>query len=78
MERKFFCNFLCVLYYRSFPKQLIIAKAAARCPKQVIILSPGTIASSAWWVSPAGFAAYASAPFRDFDPTIEIWADAFF
>ena len=67
---------LCALHYGPFQKQLIRAKAAARCPKQVILLSPGTIASPAWWVSPAGFAAYASAPIRDLDPTIEIWADA--
>ena len=61
---------MCVLDYRSFPKQIIRAKAAARCPKQIVPLSPRTIASLAWWVSSAEFAAYASAPFRDVDPSI--------
>ena len=67
---------LCALHYRAFQKQLLGAKASARGPKQVFHLSLKTIASLAWWVSPAGFAAYASGPIRDLDPTIEIWADA--
>ena len=53
---------LCALHYRAFQKQLLGAKASARRPKQVFHLSSKTIASLAWWVSPAGFAAYASAP----------------
>ena len=67
---------LCALHYRAFRKQLLGAKASARRPKQVFHLSSKTIASLAWWVSPAGFAAYASAPIRELDPTIEFWTDA--
>ena len=39
-------------------------------------MSSKTIASLAWWVSPAGFAANASAPIRELDPTVEFWTDA--
>ena len=67
---------LCALHYRAFQKQLLRAKASARRPKQVIHLSSETIASLAWWVSPAGFAANTSAPIRELDPTVEIWTDA--
>ena len=67
---------LCALHYRAFQKQLLRAKASARRPKQVIDLSSKTIASLAWWVSPAGFAANASAPIKELDPTVEIWAVA--
>ena len=65
-----------VLHYRAFQKQLLGAKASAPRPKQVFHLSSKTIASLAWWVSPAGFSAYASAPIRDLDPTVEFWTDA--
>ena len=34
------------------------------------------IASLAWWISPSGFAANVSAPFRELSPTVEIWIDA--
>merc|ERR1711867_90512 len=67
---------LCALHYRAFQKQLLGAKASARRPKQVFNLSSKTIASLAWWVSPAGFAAYAFAPIRELDPTVEFWTDA--
>ena len=67
---------LCALHYRSFQKQLLRAKASVRHPKQIIYLSSKSIASLAWWVSPAGFAANASAPIRELDPTVEIWTDA--
>ena len=61
---------LCALHYRAFQKQLLRAKASARRPKQVIHLSSKTIASLAWWVSPAGFAANTSTPIKELDPTI--------
>ena len=67
---------LCALHYRAFQKQLLGAKASAQCPKQVIHLSSKIIASLAWWVSPAGFAANVFAPIRELDPTVEIWTDA--
>ena len=67
---------MCALYYRVLQKQLLRAKASARCPKQVIHLSSETIASLAWWVSPAGFAANASVPIGELDPTVEMWTDA--
>ena len=67
---------LCALHYKAFQKQLLGAKASAQRPKQVFHLSSKTIASLAWWVSPAGFAAYASAPIRELDPTVEFWTDA--
>ena len=67
---------LCALHYRAFQKQLLRAKASAWCPKQVIHLSSETTASLAWWVSPAGFAANASVPIGELDPTVEIWTDA--
>ena len=67
---------LCALHYRSFQKQLLRAKVSVRRPHQIIYLSPKSIASLAWWVSPAGFAASASAPIRELDPTVEIWTDA--
>ena len=52
------------------------AEASAQFPKQVFHLSSKTIASLAWWVSPAGFAAYASVPIRELDPAVEFWTDA--
>ena len=61
---------------QSFPEAAPRSKASPWCPKQVFHFSSKTIASLAWWVFPAGFAAYASAPVRDLDPTIEFWADA--
>ena len=39
-------------------------------------MSSKSIASLTWWVFPAGLAAYASAPIRELDPTVEIWTDA--
>ena len=39
-------------------------------------MSSETTASLAWWVSPAGFAANASVPIGELDPTVEIWTDA--
>ena len=66
----------CALHNRTFQKQLLRAKASSWHPKQVIHLSSKTIASLAWWVSPAGFAANASAPIRELDPTVEIRTDA--
>ena len=39
-------------------------------------MSSKTIASLAWWVSPAGLAAYAFVPIRELDPNVDIWADA--
>ena len=76
MESVFLVSPLCALHYRAFWKQPIGAKASARCPKQVFHLSSKTIASLAWWVFPAGFAAYASAPIWGLDPTVEFWTDA--
>ena len=67
---------LCALHYRSFQKQLLRAKVSVRNPKEIIYLTSKSIASLAWWVSPAGFAANASAPIRELDPTVEIWTDA--
>ena len=67
---------LCAMHYRAFQKQLLGAKAFAWRPKQVIHLSSKTITSLAWWVSPTWFAAIASAPIRELDPTVEIWTDA--
>ena len=67
---------LYALHYRAFQKQLLKAKAFVRRPSQVINLSPKTISSFAWWVSPLGFAANASAPIRELSPTVEIWTDA--
>ena len=63
---------LCALHYRPFQKQLLRAKAVTRRPKQVIHLSSKIIASLSWCVLPAGFAASASTPIRDLDPTVEI------
>ena len=63
---------LCALHYRAFQKQLLKAKAFVRRPNQVIHLSPKTIYSFAWWVSPSGFAANTSAPIRELAPTVEI------
>ena len=62
---------LCALHYRAFHKQLLGAKASARRPKQVIHLSSKTIASLAWWISPAGLAANTSTPFKELDPSVE-------
>ena len=67
---------LCALHYRTFQKQLLRAKTFVRRPKQIIYLSSKSISSFAWWVSPAGFAANASAPIRELEPTVEIWTDA--
>ena len=67
---------LCALRYRSFQKQLLRAKSHVRRPKQIIYLSSKSISSLAWWVSPAGFAANASAPIRELEPTVEVWTDA--
>ena len=61
---------LCALHYRAFQKQLLGAKASARRHRQFFVFSSRTIASLAWWVSPAGFAANASAPIREMDPTV--------
>ena len=67
---------LCALHYRAFQKQLLRAKAFIRRPHQVIHLSSKTLVSLAWWISPSGFAANASAPIRELSPTVEIWTDA--
>ena len=67
---------LCALHYRAFQKQLLKAKAFVRHPHQIIHLSPKTISSLAWWVSPSGFAANATAPIRELSPTVEVWTDA--
>ena len=42
----------------------------------MIHLSSKTIASLAWWISPSGFAANATAPIRELSPTVDIWTDA--
>ena len=39
-------------------------------------MSSETTASLAWWVSLAGFAANASVPVGELDPTVEFWTDA--
>ena len=39
-------------------------------------MSSETTASLAWWVSLAGFAANASVPVGELDPTVGIWTDA--
>merc|ERR1711895_378810 len=64
------------MHYRSFQKQLLKAKAYVRKPNQLIHLSSKTISSLSWWISPAGFAAYATAPIRELAPSVEIWTDA--
>ena len=66
----------CAMHYRSFQKQLLRAKANLRHPSELIHLSSKTISSLAWWISPAGFAAHASAPIRELAPSVEIWTDA--
>ena len=67
---------LCAMHYRSFQRQLLKAKAHARHPHQKIFLSSKTINSLSWWISPAGFAAHATAPIRELAPSLEIWTDA--
>ena len=67
---------LCAMHYRSFQRQLLKAKAHARHPHQKIFLSSKTINSLSWWISPAGFAAHATAPIRELAPSVEIWTDA--
>ena len=67
---------LCAMHYRSFQKQLLRAKAHVRRPHQIIVLSSKTINSFSWWISPAGFAAHATAPIRELAPSLEIWTDA--
>ena len=42
----------------------------------MIHLSSKTISSLSWWISPAGFAAHATAPIRELAPSVEIWTDA--
>ena len=56
--------------------KLLGAKASAWHPRLLIHLSSETTASLAWWVSPAGFAANASVPVGELDPTVGIWTDA--
>ena len=67
---------LCALHYRAFQKQLLKVKAFVRHPCQIIHLFPKTISSPAWWVSPSGFAANATAPIREPSPTVEAWTNA--
>ena len=67
---------LCAMHYRSLQKQLLKAKAYRRRPNQLIVLSSKTINSLSWWISPAGFAAHATAPIREPEPSLEIWTDA--
>ena len=66
---------LCAMHYRSFQKQLLKAKAYVRRPHQLIHLSSKTISSLSWWISPAGFAAHATAPIRELAPSVKIWTD---
>ena len=61
---------------QSFPEAAPKSKSFCPVPQQVIHLSSETTASLAWWVSPAGFAANASVPIGELDPTVEIWTDA--
>ena len=67
---------LAALHYRSIQKQLLRAKSVVRKPDQIIHLSRKSILSLSWWLSPAGFAANASSPIRELEPTVEIWTDA--
>ena len=67
---------LCAMHYRSLQKQLLKAKAYVQHPHKLIFLSSKTISSLSWWISPAGFAAYATAPIRELTPSVEIWTDA--
>ena len=67
---------LCAMHYWSFQKQLLKAKAYVRRPHQLIHLSSKTISSLSWWISPAGFAAHATAPIRELAPCVKIWTDA--
>merc|ERR1712082_241599 len=67
---------LCAMHYRSLQKQLLKARAHGRRPRQIIVLSSKTINSLSWWISPAGFAAHATAPIRELAPSLEIWTDA--
>ena len=39
-------------------------------------LSPKSLYSLSWWVSPSGYQANSSCPIRELEPTVEIWSDA--
>ena len=68
------------LRYRALQKQLLRVKSAwpkdVRRSGQVINLSPKSLQSLAWWVSPSGFQGNSSSPIWELPPTVEVWTDA--
>ena len=68
------------LRYWPLQRQLLKVKTkwpeGVRREKEMVKLSPKSLQSLAWWISPSGFKANSSCPIRELDSTVEIWSDA--
>ena len=67
---------LAALNYRSFQRQLLIAKRGFRDPSKLISLSSKSLGNLKWWISDSGFRMNNTAHLRELQPNVCIWTDA--
>merc|ERR1719320_1553881 len=64
---------LAALNYRSFQRQLLIAKRGFRDPSKLISLSSKSLGNLKWWISDSGFRMNNTAHLMELQPNVCIW-----